>query len=236
MEDVTLDRLWRPVHKTSYAGRPVTVRAISGSEQDARAMYAVKTTRALERKLSDHESDEYQFRLRYLDGLDEPALLLRLKTRYENEIRPDIEKENPLDYIPVPDDATDDEKRANLDARDKAEQDHKDRINRLVQAKLDAYTEKNLTGKIQEQLLEMSKNQIIFMALSEESSNSIAYYSLFLSVYNPDGTRYFESAEEARSAGFQAALYLYKKFEEVNNINPLDLSGSSSTAALTTSS
>jgi len=75
----------------------------------------------------------------------------------------------------------------------------------------------------------MARGQIVGSLSLERANASFAYYTLYASVMDEQGNRYFKSVEEASNLENNVVFFLYGISREVNDINPLALSGSSST-------
>jgi hypothetical protein len=229
--EVILDRLFRPTKKIEIAERPLVVRALSGPEQEARAFYATSQARKLDKELADHESPSYQARLEFLENKGAEELSLFLKLWHENDFRRVAEKENEIVYTPIPDEATDEEKRSTMDAREKSIEEHKAKVDAIVQAKVDEYAEKNLSGKSQEELLKIAKAEISGPYLNERANMAYVHYSLYASVQQPDGSRYFLSPEDVSNMERNIIFNIFDEVKVINEIDPLALNsnGASST-------
>lgn len=236
--EVILDRLFRPTKKISIADRPLIVRALSGPEQEARAFYATNQARKLEKELADHESPAYQSRLEFLQEKSVEELALFMTLFHESDIRRDVEKENGTPpFIPIPEEATDEERRETMDAREKTILETKSKVDDLVKTKTDEYVAKNITGKSRDELLKAAKSEISAPYLNERANMAYVHYSLYASVQKPDGSRYFESPDDASNLERNTVFTIFDEFKKVNEIDPLaiSLNGASSTESPTTS-
>ncbi len=235
--DVILDRLWRPTKSTKIADKPITVRALSGPEQEARAFYATNQARKLAKELEDHESAAYQSRLEFLEDKSIEELTLFLRSFHETEYKRQAEKDNPVEFAPIPDEATDEEKRDTLDTREKIVADRDAKVEAITQEKCNEYVKKYLDGKSRDEVYKIAKDEIAGPYLNERANMAFVHYSLYASVQNQDGTRYFTSPEDAGSVDRNVIFNIFDEVKVVNEIDPLALksNGSSSTASPTTS-
>lgn len=229
--EVILDRLFRPTKKIEIAGIPLTVRALSGPEQEARAFYATNQARKLSKELEDHESPAYQSRLEFLENKSAEELTLFLRSFHETEYKRLAEKDNPVDFAPIPDEATDEEKRNTLDSREKIVADRDAKVESITQEKADEYVKKFLDGKSRDEIYKVAKDEIAGPYLNERANMSFVHYSLYASVQKGDGTRYFTSPEDAGDVDRNVIFNIFDEVKVVSEIDPLALksSGSSST-------
>lgn len=230
--DITLDRLFRATKAFEFGGQKLTARALSGPEREERSMQSTNATRQLEKQLQNEDSPEYQFHLRLYENLDEDGLRQFLTIVKEGDIYREVSRDNKPIYQPEPDNVTEDERRALLNAREEAEKLRKEKIDTLVKAELEKY--KPVVEKMDKaELLSRARKLAIGRVLNEKANSYYTYYTIYKGVLQ-DGKPYFESFEDASSIGRDAALELYAKVDEVDNINFLALSTSFSTVIPTT--
>jgi hypothetical protein len=231
--DVTLDRLFRATKNFEFGGQKLTARALSGPEREERSMQSTNATRQLEKLLQNEDSSEYQFHLRLYENLDEDGLKQFLTIVKEGDLYRDASKEHKPIYQPEPDNVTDDERRALLNSREEAEKARKDKIDEIVKTELEKF--KSTLEKLpKEELLSRSRKLAIGRVLNEKANAYYTFYTIYKGVLQ-DGKPYFNSFEDASSIGREAALELYLKVDEVDNISFLGSNGSSLTDTPATS-
>lgn len=230
-EEVTLDRLFRPYKPFPIADRKLTIRALSDPEQNGRSMYATNRGRRLEKSLKNPESELYQYRVIVLETMAVEELLIVLQQNRTNDVRRVVEKEHKLEFRPVPDEATDEEKREVYDLREEDERKHQELISGLIKDAVDVYTERYLKDKSQIELFEMARNQLVEALVLEDANMAYCHYTLYCAVMDEDGKPYFSAPEDAARMPTDIIFAMYAVAQEVNGINPLQLSGLLSTAS-----
>jgi len=228
--EVTLDRLFRPNVPFEIGGQKFTIRALSDPEQNGRSMYATNRGRKIEKELADPQSDIYQYRIFVLERMSVESLQALLRGNRAGEIRRDLERDKPPVYIPFPDEATEEEKRAVLDSREESEAKRVKDINDAVEVKSSEFFDKFLKDKAQAELFGMAKAQIIETLVLEQANMTFAHYTLYCAVMK-DGEQFFASPDEVAQMKDEVIFKMYRVAHEVNGIDPLALNGSSSTAA-----
>ncbi|NIQ88604.1 MAG: hypothetical protein GWN93_05810 [Deltaproteobacteria bacterium] len=107
-------------------GSVVTVRVLTDAEVQIRELAATKAAGAVERQLRDKDSEEYEDLIAPLQQLDRDgheAIVMSIAAITMSE---EVQREYAFRYIPFPDDATEEERRETLEARD----EHEARIQR----------------------------------------------------------------------------------------------------------
>lgn len=225
MQNVTLDRLFRAVIPFELASQEFTARALSGSERDERSLYATNEARLLEKALKDKESAEYQFHLGYYDHLDESALREFLVLVRRGYLYREAGDKFKLIRHEFPEKATEEEKRDVLNRREEAEAKHNSDIEAWVDKGMEKY-QAEVDALPMDEVLSTSQKLARERVLSARANEAYAHYSIWKSI-EQDGKPYFRTIDEARDVGKEVGLQLYVKVQEVDNIDPLKLNGSS---------
>lgn len=228
MENVTIDRLFR-VHKpVEVLGRKLSVRALSGPEMQERERAALLAGLALDKRLRDPESDDYQVTLSSFTELEKPGLVAYLVASNIGKARNQAEEKIQLNIPPFPEGANDDEKRKVLESREVLEADYNQKINeevnRLTQVYHSEYNERDLPWLLNA-AQKAAKNNVI----QRETNSEYAYYGVYLSLCDDTGKRYFSSSAEVHGLPNAITNLLLEYLDEVNKIDPLASNGASST-------
>lgn len=229
MENVTIDRLFRVHRPVEVLGHKLSVRCLSGPESQDRDRYSLMAGLTLEKKLRDHESEEYLTTLSGYKSLDREGLVAFLTVNYVSEATSKAEEKYPLLYQPFPDDALEDERRKTLETRQEIEAKRDKDVAIEVKRLLEQF-EKSLADTPVDQLLVKVEGKALVHAINRASNDAYAYYALYLSVCDESGKRYFSSPEEPMGLPDTVTIMLIKEFKEVNSLDPLALSGQFSTA------
>lgn len=228
MENVTIDRLFR-VHKAvEVLGNKLSIRALSGPEMQERERAALLAGLALEKRLRDSESDDYQLTLAGFNELEKPSLVAYLTASNVTKARADSETKIPLHIPPFPEGANDAEKRSVLEKREELEAEHAKKIEEETKRLSDVY-QKELEQRDQPWLLNTAQRVAKNNVIQSETNSEYAYYGVYLAVCDASGSRYFTSSKEVRSLPNQVTRILLEYLDEVNKIDPLALNGASST-------
>lgn len=228
MENVTIDRLFRVHRPVEVLGRKLTVRCLSGPESQDRDRYSLMAGLNLEKKLRDHETEEYLTTLSGYKSLDKEGLVAFLTVTYAGEAATKAEEKYPLIYQPFPDEALEDERRKTLEMREEAEAKRNKDVAAEAKNLIEQY-EKSLNDTPLDQLLVKVEGKALIHAINRATNEAYAYYALYLSLCDENGKRYFSSPEEPRGLPDTVTVMLMKEFKEVNNLDPLGLSGQFST-------
>ncbi len=229
METVTLDQLFRANRPFKLGETPLIARALSGPEHDERALVATHAARKLEKELADPESDAYAFYMRPYARQDEAGLREFLTVVRRASLYNDAHRRHPAIYQPEPDNVTDAERRAIQNQREESETARIRLIDDEVTAALAIYTE-SLAAQDRPTLYDAARGLAITRIIDERANAAFAYYTIWKGVLTPDGEPYFKTLAHAEHIGNAASFALFEQVTEVDNLNPLALSGPSSTA------
>lgn len=224
MEAVTIDRLFRVHKQVEVLGHKLTIRCLSGPESQDRDRYSLMAGLTLEKKLRNHESEEYLTTLSGYKNFDRDSLIAFLKVGYVGEAEDKAREKYPLNYVPFPDGALEEERRRTLESRESTEKKNEADVTAEVKRLMESY-EKSLADTPVDELLVKVESRVIGMAVNRATNESYAYYALYLSVHDLEGKRYFSTPEEPRGLHDSITIMLMKEFKEVNGVDPLALSG-----------
>ena len=226
LEGVTLDRLFRPQKTIDLAGKTVTVRALSDPEHSDRYKLAMLVRTNLSEQLADPKSDEYIARFGNLDEATQEDMVASVLTFRAKAMQAEAEKRFPYEFTPIPDNATNEETEATFKQRKKSvAQTEANRAKYL--AKVVDEAKETLSQKPREELDAEYKKSL------RERALEVAYMNEMVAQTIHFGTNGLYSAEDARALHTTIKEKLWAAVMEVDNIDPLRLSGPASTAGST---
>src|SRR3990167_2478385 len=229
MEAVTVDRLFRVRQKVDLRGIVLNVRALTDLEVYERSRLAMAASMRAQQRLRDHASDDYLASIVSLERLEDETLRSICTTNNSGELGPDLYKEFPQEYIPFPDNPTEDESRDVLAKREEAEKRVLEKRVGSLRDRLEKYSQ-SIAEKTREWLLKEAARLVERSVV--ESAFEVEYdvQSLYLAVETLEGDRYFKALEEARGLPGSVRAQLMTVLRGVNDLDPLALSLPSSTA------
>lgn len=211
----------------------VSVRALSDVEQRQRELEALRLSATLAERLKDEQSADYQsIILPLLQG--EPDALKNNLLAFK---RIDATREAALTirprYLPFPDNASDEEKRDVVIAREKQ--------NATIAEEKQVYVTKELekTRLLLETLPDADlRHQLKRYAINGSSynlySDEYIRQTVYISTETEDGKRrYFASVDEVRRLNPKVRDFLWRAYVEVDSIDPFNLPSPSVTESLT---
>lgn len=218
LDNITLDRLFRPTKVISFLGANITVRALSDPERTERYRLAMLARAELNRKLDDPNSEEYAIHIRNAayasdDEMRSAVMIFRMR---EAERR--IEKDNPYRYIPFPDNASPDESVRILNER-------QDMVSSVDKKRSELLTE--ALKSIEESLSTKSREQLdieYIKAIRERLLTSVFGDETVAQTIRLSTNGHF-SREDALNLHPAMRDKLWLEIAEVDNIDPLALSG-----------
>jgi len=228
MDAITLDRLFRVRKETSVGQVKLWVRALSDFEMNVRHRQATKESLDATKRLADTESVEYQTYYLPLAEMDEPSLRVLLQSYQRREFTAQAEREILLEYIPFPDEASDDEERDVQDRREQAEKALPDRRKEFVTKKMDAF-KTAIESKDRTWLESELKSQIKSSVSDAAYGERYVYETLLVQVETEDGKPYFRDLAEVRGLNRAVIDHLMAEGRSVNDLDPLALSTPSAT-------
>lgn len=226
MGKLYLDKLFRSTIDAELpGGEKVRVHAMTGPQRRFRSQSAMATSSRIEARMKDKESEEYASHILPLaiaprESLNE-ALAHYARADAARKAGADIEPE----YVPFPDEASEEEQRAVLLAReaedervDKARLELVQRIVAAAQGEIAAMTDDDARLAVQKKTVEYTTSA----AYAEE----LVSWTIANCVTTPDGKPRF-TIDEARGLSDEVKSGLFVEFLEVDGVDPLDLSGQS---------
>lgn len=229
-----LDDLCRPYEIVTLPnGKNVRVRALSDAELRARDLEATRVSAVMMERLRDPNSREYQsIVLPVLQGdaaVMRQALLAYRSVEAAREVQIEIQPE----FIPFPDNASEEEKREVMLRREAQNKEIAEkraaRIAALVEKEKAALSEMD-EDKLRDLVSRRSVNGVSDSIWSDE----FVIQTIYLSCEVEDGSgRYFVSPDQARGLPRTVRSLLWNKYAEADRIDPFSFASPSPTESLT---
>jgi hypothetical protein len=221
MDTLTLDDLFRVTKEVAVGAKKITVHALSDPERNERYKQAVVFRAQLLKKLRDQESPEHEMCFAEIPTLEvQKNVIVSSRTKFM--WREANDKYVP-EYIPEPDKATAAESAEVILKREKE-------VKKTDAQKL-KYVEKSITD-LKTELDKMAEPELKarFVQAGEELTLASAFNQEFddQTVYLSTGN-YFGTIENVRLLPAQVKVKLLSSIREVDEIDPLSLSGPSAT-------
>jgi len=228
MEGITVDRLFRVSKDIELLGHKLKVRALSDLEMQLRHREAMRASVVVERALRDPDSTESLVNLAPLEQSAPDDLKSILVIYHQRETQIKAAREIPLDYLPFPDEATEEEQREVLARRETHAKLIQDKRKASVEQEVESYR-KSLEDKSVEWLLAQAKGKTIMANASASFAEEFALHTIYTTLETPEGKRYFDSLDEVRLVPASVRNLILTTFSEVNDLDPLRLNGQSAT-------
>lgn len=222
MSPITLDKLFRAFKPVELPnGETVIVRALSDAERKTKQMATLRAAIRLDQRLDDPESDEYLVYITPVAQLPREELEEIVVEWQKNDLARAAFEQYKNEYLPFPDDATDEEMKDVLGKRKESEaateQARKDYVKR--EAKVFA---KKVQGWTDEVLLKEAVRRKKFAVSIGERFSEDVYQTIFLGT-EKDGHRYFSSMDEVRSMHTDVLNRLLESQREVDSLDIWEL-------------
>lgn len=224
-----LDSLFRVATEVTLpGGEVVRVRALSEYELSARERYAQAEAARFVKRVSDENSEEYAALILPLLQSDEQSREIALRIYLRSDAKRMARERHAPKYIPIPDGATEEEERRVLIQREE-EIARVEEKRREDTEKIYAELEKDLEKMDGNKILSALREKTIEYAASSIKTRELVAYTIYAATERPGGGKRFSSPAEARELPESVRDIIIAAFAEVNNKDPLSLSGQSLT-------
>lgn len=222
--DFSLDSLFRVRTEVNLpGGETVTVRALSEYEMSARERHAQAEAARFVKRLSDEGSDDYAAIVLPILQSSHEARIAAMKIYFQTEARRVARERNAPNYIPIPDNATEEEERRILIERE-AEIERVEARRREDANKIYSELERSLEKMGEEEVLRVLIEKTKEYAAMSVKAREMVSYTIHIATLRPDGSKRF-TLQEAREMPEGVREIILSAFSEVNNKDPLSLSG-----------
>jgi hypothetical protein len=219
MGDITLDHLMRANKAVVLPDNStVRVRSLSDAERRQKQLASLRASIRLDEKLADETTDEYAVYLYSVKQLSRDELLKVLEQWKRNNAMESAVRELEPEYIPFPDNPSDDEMKDVLKLREASEKQLADRRVEYVENQVKAYLQSAEKWTDDTLLKEAIARKRMLVSL-EEVLNEDVYQSVYLGTCKEDGSRYFENIQQVRNTSTQLLIFLLENQREVDNVN-----------------
>lgn len=167
--EVVINKLFALTAKARLGSQDVYVRVLSDIDLEARDRIGIAALRKERKALSDPASSEYQTKLGWLDELSKAELVEALVAIEQSIQAQNVAREILPVHVPMPPDATPEEKAETIEAREKETTDTGEARRKLFLERIAAY-QKEVEALPQETILSrMREKQIPYLATSARS-------------------------------------------------------------------
>lgn len=220
-----LDRLWRPCKDRELPGGiTVVIRALSDYEIRARNRQSLEASITASESLKDKASSDYKTHISPLGDASDDDLKSIILSARRQEARQELDRQIQPKYLPIPDGASDDEEKEVLKNRESEIEKVKSERETKEIALMKKYVDE-LDSKDHETLVKEASQKIIKLVSDAAYSEEYVYGTVLASTEDRDGKQFFSSKDEVRKLPNQVLEILMKDFREVNDLDPLKLSG-----------
>lgn len=227
--DLTLDRLFRASKEVTVAGRQLVVRALGDYELRLQHEEATLASLATQKALADPTSRLYRVRL---GGAIETATDQELRDlilfAISQTAQVEATREVMPEFIPLPEGATEAERREVADLRGKSIDKALEARTAIVQRQLEKWTEQ-IQPLDRTALLPLFTTRAIAIQVDNDFARAYDSAGLLYAVRLPSGNPYFESMAEVDALDDVVRNHLLRELRLVNDLDPLAWSGTSST-------
>lgn len=228
-KDFGIDKLFRAYKEVELPnGTVLRVRALSDLEIRTIDQRALALSAEYREKLDRQDSDEYRALVYDSGKWDEDAIIDMLEPYYRLQFVEEAARKIPYEYIPFPENASEEQRREILAKRQKSEEE--------IRKKRDKFVEDSLKRKINklrklahDQFVAETLKDIKEMAARLEYSTYRTLLILLAACEKEDGERYFSNLEEVMSVPERIRNELFLAYNEVSAIDVWELEKNSST-------
>lgn len=230
MGNITLDRLMRPRKEVALpTGETVVVRALASQELSLREAEATRAAALAEKEVRTPGTPRHDTYILRLETLSEELLRNQALEYASLDAWRRVEEVVKPDYIPEPEEATEEERRATVLKREEHLQQVAERRRLWVESAV-ATEKARLEGLDRDRLLAEVTTRTHRLVGDLAYREKFLAYTKRTSTLKLDGQPYFSSDEEALATHPAMDDLITRAFVEVNDFDPLSLSGTSSTA------
>lgn len=229
-----LDRLCRTAKQVTLPNKAeVRVRTLSDVERRDCELHALRESALLVEKLRAQDSKEYQAILLPVrqGGADRirDSLVAYRRVVFAREVGRDL----PMQFIPFPDNAGDEERREVILKRDQAFKDLTERRAKRVDELIEAYRQ-SLTDKSESDLMALFDRQAADGNANGLYQDEVVRSTVYYATETPDGSkRYFTDLDEVRGLPTRVLTFLYEQYLEADSADPFLLPSPSATESST---
>lgn len=227
---ITTDRLFRAEHPVTLAGRVLSVRALSAIDVKNRFDEGTLASVQARRDMKDPTSRRYRIRVSaVLEEIGDDDLRQLIVNATRNQSAVEAVRTIRAELTPIPDGASEDEQRDVVEERQK----DLERAGALRQKFVDARGEQAQVKAAAMDRAALEKEYIrlaTIIAIDNAFGEAYEDAGLLYAVRLPSGEPYFSSLDDARALPDEARQKLLEEMRLVNDLDPLRLSGPSSTA------
>lgn len=230
LHPITLDRLFRAEKPVELAGRQLVVRALSSYEIKCRFDEATLATLQVRRDVKLPDSRYYQLNIQStLEAASDVELRELIARGTSGQATGEAVRDIQPEYVPYPDDASDEERAATLIGRqaqlDKAVQLRNEYVVNKTQAKL-VEVATWARPELEREYIRLAIATLLDNTFGEIYNNA----GLLYAVRQANGEPYFASLQEVAECDDRVRARLSIEVRSINEIDPLAWSGPSSTA------
>lgn len=230
LETISQDRLFRTQKETTVAGKRLIIRALSSYEIRCRFEEATLASMRARRELRDPEGRRWMLSVgSVLESATDDELRSLIVLGERNQVSLQALADIQPEFTANPDGAKESELMDTQEAREAAIARANELRNKFVAARIAEKQEAVKTWEHDELVKEYTR-LAVKTAIDNEYGETYSHTGLLYAVRNPDGSPYFGNLEDVRALDDNVRLLLTAEVRAVNDLNPLRLSGQSSTA------
>ncbi len=230
LHPITLDRLWRASETIELAGHKLVIRALSSYEIKCRFDEATLATLQVRKDVKQPDSRYYQLNIQStLEAATDDELRALVVRGTSGQATGEAVRDIQPEYVAYPDDASDEERADTLAAR----QAQIDKANKLRTEYVVAKTKAKETEVMvwDRPALEKEYVRLAIATLLDNTWGEVYNNAgLLYAVRKEDGSPYFASLQDVAECDDRIRQRLSFAVRSINEIDPLGLSGQSSTA------